>query len=182
MNRVTKPIVLASIAGALIFGSTNAMAQQRQGRGDFDPEQMRQRMMEMYQERLGFSGEEWKAVWPFVQKILDAQRGVATGRGGFGFFGGGRGGPGGGGGGGGRGGLFGGTPTPEAEAQQKATEALRQAAESGTPEEKKAKLQAWKETVKKNKAALEEAQAALLKHLTTDQEIQAYLIGLLEVK
>ena len=39
-------LVLSGVTAALSFGSGKLQAQQQGGRGNFDPEQMRQRMME----------------------------------------------------------------------------------------------------------------------------------------
>ena len=152
-------------------------------RGNFDPEQMRQRMMEMYQERLALSGDEWKAVQPLLETVITKQREAGAGRGGVGLFGGGGrqgGGGGAGGGGGGRqgggggagGGGFGGTPSPEAEALQKALE-------TGTPAEVKTKLEAYRDARKKKDADLQEAREKLRKVLTPKQEAQLVLMGTL---
>lgn len=175
MKSINKAILLASVAGTLFFGTTSAMAQ-RQGGGNFDPEQMRQRMAEMMQERLGMSADEWKAVAPLVEDIQTKQRGAGGGFGGM--FGRGRGGAGGGGGGGdqaaggGRRGGFG-TPSPEAEALQKALE-------SGTPAEIKAKLEAYREARKKNAAALQEAREKLRKVVTARQEANLVMMNILD--
>ena len=111
---------LLSMAATLTFGPATLNAQeaggdqqqQQPGRrnrgggpgggpGNFDPEQMRQRMMERYKEQLGVKEEaEWKLIPERIEKVNEARRDSM--RGGFGMFGG-RGGPGGPGGGGGRG-------------------------------------------------------------------------------
>src|SRR5262245_66299436 len=44
------------------------------GPGNFDPEQMRQRMMERYKEALGMSDDEWKLASPKIEKVMAAQR------------------------------------------------------------------------------------------------------------
>src|SRR5258708_4012287 len=76
--------------------------------GNFDPAQMRERMMTRIKEQLGASDDEWKALQPAVEKVMTAQRDARAG---------GRGGPGGGRGGRGQGGAGGqaagaGTPPP----------------------------------------------------------------------
>src|SRR5205814_10221636 len=97
--------ILAMSAGsAFAQNQNNGQARgqgQGGGRGNFDPAQMRERMMSRIKEQLGATDEEWKAIEPKVDKVMTAQR---ESRGGFGFGGFGRGGPGGGGPGGGGGG------------------------------------------------------------------------------
>lgn len=176
MKRLIKPIVLAGITGALLVGTTNVTAQQR---GNFDPAQIQQQMMERYQEVLGMTAEEFKAVQPLVESVMTKQREAGVGRGGFGLFGRGGGGQRGGGGGGGGGGFggqgrggFGATPSPEQEALQKAVE-------SGTPSEIKAKLEAYRDARKKKETELQEAREKLRKVLTAKQEAQLVLMGTL---
>ena len=143
------------------------------GQRNFDPAEMQRQIMERTKERLEITDEgEWKALEPLVQKVVDARRETisALGRGMFG----GRGNRGGGdaGGGGLRGGLFG-TPSPEAEALQKAIDAKASNAEM------KAALAKYVESRKAKQAALEKAQAELRKVLTPRQEAIAALNGLL---
>ena len=95
--------LVALVIAFMAMSATSAFAQnQGGGRGNFDPAQMRERMMTRIKEQLGATDDEWKAIEPKVDKVMTAQR---ESRGGFGFggFGGGRGGPGGG---------FGGPPGP----------------------------------------------------------------------
>src|SRR5437867_5400501 len=99
---------VAMIIAVLAMSATGALAQ-NQGRGNFDPAQFRERRMNQLKEQLGATDDEWKAIQPKVEKVMNAQREMRGG-GGFGFGGpggggGGRGGPGGGGGGGGGGGA-----------------------------------------------------------------------------
>src|SRR5215469_15474367 len=117
------------IAAALILGAGSVFAQNNNGggggfggggggggRGNFDPAQFQQRMMDRIRQNLNFTNDaDWNAVQPLVQKVLDARRDV--GGGGFGMFrnrnrGGDQGG---GGGGGGRAAFFG-QPSPEQQA------------------------------------------------------------------
>jgi len=171
MKNPNQMLALASVAAALSLGSGNLTAQERPGRGNFDPEQMRQRMMERYRERLEVkSDEEWKAIQPLVQKVSDARREAAVG--GFAALGGGRGG-GGGGGGGGRG-AFGPEPSPEADALQKAIES------NASADEVKSKLAKLREARKQKEANLEKAQEDLRKVLSVRQEASAVLLGLLK--
>ena len=141
------------------------------GRGNFDPEQMRQRMMERYREQLDVKDDaEWKLISTRVEKVNETRREVG---GGFGFGRGGRGGPGGPGGPGG-GGRRGGDAGPEAEALQKAID------DKSSAEDLKEKLTAYREAKKKKEAALEKAQEDLRKVLTARQEAVAVLNGLLK--
>src|SRR5947199_5254232 len=87
MKRIKYMMLLAGVAGLLSLGVGNAAAQ---GRGNFDPEQFRQRMMDNYKERLEVkSDDEWKIIQERIEKVTTAQRDARLG-GGFGRFGGGR--------------------------------------------------------------------------------------------
>jgi len=147
----------------------------RGGRGNFDPAQMEQRMMERYKEMLEFtSDDEWKAVAPRVQKVMEARREMFSGMG-RGMFGRGpRGGdnPPGDQGQQRRGGMFG-APNPEADALQKAIESKASKAELKTALEK------YVASRKAKQAEMERAQAALREVLTPRQEAIATLNGLL---
>lgn len=151
------------------------------GRGNFDPAQFRQRMMDRVKEQLEITDDaEWKAVEPLVQSVMEARMASMGGMG-RGMFGGQRrgGGPGGNGGGGGgadqprRGGPFGQTPSPEAEALQKAIDAKAPKAEI------KAAMEKFVASRKAKQAELEKSQEELRKVLTTRQEAIATLNGLL---
>src|SRR5262249_36513521 len=128
-------LIVAGAAAALMLGTPSASAQRQGGRGNFDPEQMRQRMMERYREAFDVkSDDEWKVIETRITKVMDAQRDLRSG-GGFGRAFGRRGGdngggPGGAGGAGGGGdnprpprNPFGGEPSAEAESLQKAIDA-----------------------------------------------------------
>jgi hypothetical protein len=144
------------------------------GGGNFDPAQFQQRRVDNAREELGFTNDtDWSAVEPLVKKVVDAQTQVLSDR--MRGFGRNRGGgnQGGGPGGGGRGG-FGGTPSPEAEALQKAVD---DNAPSGQIKAALAKLQASR---KDKQAKLEAAQAELRKVLSVKQEAQATLSGLIQ--
>jgi hypothetical protein len=194
LNRI---ITMCAVAAAVIFsvGSTfaqdtgnnnandNNQRRNRQGGGggfggggNFDPAQMQQRMMDNIRDQLGFTNDtDWAAVQPLVQKVMDARRDVGFG-GMRGLFGRnrGQGGQGGGGGqqGGGRGGFFGGQPSPEQEALQNA---LDQNAPAGQIKDLLAKYKASQQA---KQAKLEAAQDALKAVLTSRQEAQAYMLGL----
>src|SRR5204862_6434152 len=125
--RMKRLSALCGIAVALCLSAVNLSAQDNNnnggggggqrgggGRGNFDPAQMQQRMMDNVKERLGFTNEtDWSAVQPLVQKVMDARREVGFGGGARMFR---RGGDNGGGDNGARRGGFGGQPSPEAEA------------------------------------------------------------------
>ena len=182
---------MAGVAAVMSLGANQVVAQPdnggpggggggRQGRGNFDPAQMQQRMMERYKEMLEVTDDtEWKAMEPMVQKVMEARRDTMGGMG-RGMFG--RGGPGGGGGGGNaqpadqqgqRRGMFGGAPNPDADALQKAIDSKASKAET------KAALDKYLASRKTKQAALEQAQENLRKVLTSRQEAIATLNGLL---
>jgi hypothetical protein len=147
-----------------------------------DPAQRQQMMLDRTKETLEVaSDDEWNAIKPLVQKVVDARMGMGGGGGRGMFFGGrGRGGPGGGQGGdqagqggGRRGGFTPPTPSPEAEALQKAIDSKASKAEL------KAALDKFTASRKIKQAALEQAQDNLRKVLTSRQEAIATLNGLL---
>jgi len=178
MKTLQSKLALAGITVLLALGTTNVTAQEReerQGRGGFDPEQMRVRMMERLRETLEVkSDDEWKLIEGRITKVSDARREMG---GGFGRGFGGPGGRRGGGDGGDQGGerrRFGGEPSPEAEALQKAIEA------KASNEEIKTKLAKYREAQKTKQANLEKAQAELRQVLSVRQEANAVLLGLLQ--
>ncbi|HNQ89201.1 MAG TPA: hypothetical protein PKM73_11345 [Verrucomicrobiota bacterium] len=183
MKRYLKVLGLAGLA-AMMLSVTEAQAQgqgQRQGRGDrqggqpgerpdrgnFDPEQMRQRMMERYREALEVkSDDEWKILEQRITKVSEARREVGFGGRGFGGFGM-RGGP------GGDRGQAGQSSNVEFDDLQKALEAKASA------EEIKAKLTKFRDARKAKEAKLQAAQDDLRKLLSVRQEGQAVVMGLL---
>ena len=142
------------------------------GRGNFDPAQFQQRMMDRYKETLEITDEaEWKVIQPLVHKVMDAR--MAIGFGGRGMMG--------------RGGRppggadttaaqprtgFG-APNAEADMLQKAIDSKASSADL------KAALAKYLESRKGKQAELEKAQADLRKLLTPRQEAIASLSGLL---
>jgi hypothetical protein len=139
------------------------------GGGNFDPAQFQQRMIDGIRDRLDFTNDtEWAAVEPLVTKVVSARMEVGMGGGMRGMMGrnrgGGQGGP-----GGGRG--FG-PPNPEADALQKAIDDDAPAAQI------KDLLAKYKAAQKAKQAKLEAAQADLKAVLTTKQEAEANLLGL----
>ncbi|HEV2691785.1 MAG TPA: hypothetical protein VG347_02705 [Verrucomicrobiae bacterium] len=142
------------------------------GGGGFDPAQMQERRMARYQEQLGLTNDvDWDAVKPLVQKVMDAQRDVFSGQM-RGMFGGGR--RGGQGGGGGQGGPGGGMFPADP-----ARDALQQAIDDNVPTAQiKDLLAKYKAAQKAKQAKLDAAQSDLKKVLTTKQEAEAVLLGL----
>jgi hypothetical protein len=143
----------------------------RQGRGNFDPEQMRQRMMERYREQLVVKDDaEWSLIEARIKKINESR----MGRG----FGGPWGGPGGQGGQGGPGGRQGrggfGQPNPDGEALQTALDS------GASADDIKAKLATYRASAKQKEAQLEKAQDELRQLLSVKQEARAVLMGLLK--
>lgn len=185
MKSLIKPAVLAAVTAVLVSLPFQARAQQggEGRRGNFDPEQMRQRMMERYKEVLEIkSDDEWKVIEPRIQKITEARREVGFGGGGFRMFAGGPGGPGGrrGGGDGAQGDNqerrrnFGPQPSAAAQDLQKALDA------KASSETIKAKLAAYREERQQKQAKLDAAQDELKKVLNLKQEAAAVLAGLLD--
>jgi hypothetical protein len=131
---------------------------------------MQQRMLENVRDRLAFTNDtDWAAVHPLVQKVLDARRDV--GMPGMGMMrrsssSGANNGP------GGRRGFFG-APSPEAEALQKAID------DNAPTAQVKSLLEKYRAARKDKEAKLAQAQEDLRKVLTSRQEAQAALLGLL---
>ena len=176
-----KMLALVAVGGLMFVGSNTVMAQ---GRGNFDPAQFRQRMLDRVREQMDVKDDaEWKAIEGQISKVMDAQRDVMSGR--FGGFRGGRG------GGGGsststdsnststdqsssrRRGGFGGEPSAEVEALRKAVD------DKAPADEIKAKLAAVKKANKDKQKKLEQTQADLRAILSVRQEAVAVLNGLL---
>lgn len=186
MKRWMKTLAIGGVALLIGLTTSTAMAQQGgAGRGDrgnrpaFDPEQMRQRMMERTRERLGVKDDaEWKVIEERLTKVMEARRDVGFGGMGMGMF---ARGP------GQRGGQQGdqaqerrnrffGSPMPEAEA-------LRNAIESNAPAaEVKQKLEAYRNAVKERRAKLAQAEKELKAVLTVRQEAQLVLDGMLSAE
>ena len=177
-NRVITVCAMASVltlsAGSLL-AQDNGNNGQRGQRGRWDPAQMEQRIMEHYQEQLGFTNDaEWDAVKPLVQKVMDARRETMSGMG-RGMFGSSR-------NRGGdnqdnnrsRGGGFFGQPSPEADALQKAID------DNAPASQIKGLLAKYKASQEAKQAKLKAAQEDLRKVLTAKQEAEATLLGLVD--
>ncbi len=190
MKHWIRTLAVSGVVTLIGLTTTSVMAQQRGGgqggqggpggRGDFDPEQMRQRMAERMREQFEVkSDDEWKVIEPRIQKVLEARRDVGFGGMGMGMFGrrtrpqgdqagaqpqgdrrGFRG--------------FGGEPNPEAEALQQAID------DKASAETIKAKLAAYRTARKDKQAKLDQAREELKKVLSSRQEAVAVLNGYLE--
>ncbi len=182
MKRINAMLAVAGCVAALGIGSGKVAAQ---GRGNFDPAQMRERMTTRVVEQMDIKDDsEKKAISDAIGKVLDARMEVGFG-GGMRFRNRNR---------GGdnnssttsttstdtqsadngrrRGGF--GTPSPEAEDLQKAID------DKAPKEEIKAKLAKLRESNEAKEAKLTEAQTDLRKLLSTRQEAVAVLNGLLK--
>jgi hypothetical protein len=166
MINLRKLIMLGFALVAMTLGNADLQAQGRGqggpggGRGNFDPAEMRARMMERYQEQLGFSDAEFKAIQPLIEDVQTKQREARGGRGGMMF--------------GGRGGRGGRGGNQDADPE---LEALQSAIESGSNIE--AKLAAFRAARDKKEADLKKAQDTLKSVLTVKQEAQAVLMGMI---
>jgi|ERR1043166_339136 hypothetical protein len=174
MKKVNQMLALAGVAVALSLSTAHVAAQ---GRGNFDPAQMRQRMLDNFKERLEVTSDaEWKIISERIEKVMEAQRETRVGGGMFG-----RGGRrGGGGDNGGDTNNRGNRPNPfvadnpDVDALQKAIDA------KASSDEIKAKLAKVRESLKEKEANLVKAQAELRKVLSVRQESIAVLAGLLK--
>ena len=188
MMKFKQLLVFAFTTGALALSSGKVFAQGQGGgggggRGNFDPAQFQQRMLDRYREDFEIkSDDEWKAIQPRVEKVMQVRRELIAFGGGFGGFGG-RGGrpPGGGnadananGGNAPRRNAFRGEPSPETEALQKAIDA------KASSDEIKNTLAKFRDARKAKETELEKAQDDLRKVLTMKQEAAAVLAGLLK--
>lgn len=192
---VGKSLLAGLAALALTLGTYSVTAQdagqggrgqrgQRGQRGNFDPaqmqqrmEEMRERMLERYNEELGASEAEWKVIKPLIADVTEKQRDTRGGGRGFGGFGGRRGGR------GGPGGPDGGeVDTSQMSPIQKASYELRQILdnENASAADIKAKLAALRSARKKAEDDLKASQEKLRAVLTTRQEAVMVVNGLLD--
>jgi Spy/CpxP family protein refolding chaperone len=184
MNRLKNALIAGGCAVVLALGTNSVMAQ---GRGNFDPAEFRQRMMDDLRDAMEIKDDaEWTAIEPKVGKVFDARRDVMASvmRGGMrGMRRNNNGGNGGNGGNNGddnnnggqrrnRGGFFG-EPSAAVTALQKAVDDKAPTAEI------KAKLKAVQDEQKDKQAKLVAAQEDLRTVLTPRQEAVATLRGLL---
>jgi hypothetical protein len=176
--KLNQMLVMAGIAAVMTLSASKLVAQNdtpkgdRRGRGNFDPAQMQERMMEGVREQFAIKDDaEWKAIEPLVKKVMDGRREAMVGGMGMMFRR-----PGGDNNGGGqdRSRRFGGEPGPEVEALQKAIEA------KASKEELKTKMAAVRKVKQANEAKLKAAQDELKKVLTVPQEAAALQMGLVQ--
>jgi hypothetical protein len=151
--------------------------------GNFDPAQMRERMMARVREEMDVKDDaDWKPISDRVSKVMEAQREARSG-GGMGMMfrprrnangdqGGDQAAAGGGRGRGGPGGF--GQTSPEHEALQKALE------NKASNDEVKAALAKYRDSHKAKQEKLQKAQEDLKKVLTVRQEATAVSLGLLD--
>lgn len=188
--------VFATIAVTCLGASTLAVAQdggqpggerQRDGerrpggerpdrqRGNMDPGQWQQRMMERLKDELNAPDDEWGVIQPKLEKVMAAQREARAG----GMFGGGRRGPGGPGGpGGGPGRDRPQDESPVAVAARELRTVLENPNASG--EEIDRKLNAYRDARTKANEKLEAARQELKEVLTARQEAALVMAGILE--
>ncbi len=186
MIKLNQTLAIWGAAAALCLSTGSLLAQNDNGgggggqggfgRGNFDPAQFQERMMDGIRDQLGYTNDtDWNAVQPLIQKVMDARRDVGVG-GGMGRLFRNRGGNNGdnANGGGRRGGFFGGQPSPEAEALQKTID------DNSPSAQVKAALARYEASQKAKQDKLTEAQTQLRQVLTVKQEAQATLLGLLQ--
>jgi Spy/CpxP family protein refolding chaperone len=149
-----------------------ASAQEREGRGNFDPARFREEAMKRMQEQLGASAEEWTVIQPKVDKLMTAQRDNMGGRG-FGGRGGDR----------DRGGDRGSSASNQPSSPlQTASRELRETLDNkeAAPEQITAKLTALREARAKAREQLVTAQKDLQSVLTPRQEAVMVSMGMLD--
>ncbi len=160
------------LAAAALIWTGISMAQERGGR--WDPERMRQMMMERMQESLGAADEEWQVIGPRLEKVMTLSRRTRGGRAMGALFGGGR-----------RGGPTRpdeGGPEQEQSAVEKAAEQLQSVLEGEAAEAARIKqaLSAYRAAREEAHQELAKAQQELKEVLTVKQEAQLVLFGMLQ--
>lgn len=176
-------VAISGAGTAVVAQDGQGQGQGAQGRGQdqgqrrqMDPEQMRQRMMDNLRERLGASEEDWQALEPKVQAVLEAQQQARAG-GGMGAMmgrrGGRQGGPG--------AGQGGGDEQNQSEVATAARE-LRSALEDEATEGEviAQRLEAFRSARSKAEEQLKTAQDELKGLLTQRQEAMLVMMSLLE--
>lgn len=186
MKKTILLTAILSMAATMLLMPTQATAQDRgPGRGgfdrrNFDPERMRERIMERYREEFEVKDDaEWEVIEERVAAVMEARREANMG-GGFGrLFGRGPGGRGPGGPGPrdddrGERRRFGPEPAPEVEALEKAVES------NASADQLKEAMAKVREAREAKEANLDKAQDDLRKLLSVRQEAKAILLGLLD--
>jgi hypothetical protein len=141
------------------------------GRGNWDPAQMQQRMLERVKEQMKAPEDEWKVIEPKLTKVVTAQRDARAG-------GGGRGGRGGQGGGGQGGGDQQQPQTELARAARELRELLQQ--ENAAPDQISSKLTSFRAARDKANTELKTAREALKEVLNERQEAVLVTMDVLE--
>ena len=163
---ITTVASLILVLGASILVAQSDRAGRRQDRGErrqWDPAQMRQRMVEHYKENLNSPDEEWKVIQPLLEKVVEKQFMMGSG-------------------------MRFGRRRPGAESAtatnplSEAAQALRTALDSeDTPvKEIEQKTKALRKARKAAEADLTNARKDLRKVLTVRQEAQLLLGGVLD--
>jgi hypothetical protein len=178
--------VLALVIGGLCMaqGAPGGNRPERGARGErpnFDPAQMRARMMDNWKQQLGAGDDEWKVIEPRLTKVMELNRDAMSGGRGMGGMFGMRGGRGGEAGPGGQRRQFPGQQDRQPSAVEKATETLSATLEnqSASAETIKQQLTALRAAREKAKNDLAVAQQDLRQILTVRQEATLVLNGML---
>lgn len=185
MKKLSQWLAVTAVAAALVLSTNNLSAQDNEGGGRArggpgggpggDPAEFQQRMMTNIREQMKVKDDaEWKALEGLVQKVMDARREVGVGGGGFGRMLRRPGGDNAGGGGGRRGGGFGGEPSAEQAALDKAIDS------NASKDELKSAMAKVRTSKKDKEAKLTKAQEDLKKVLSTEQEAVALAMGLVQ--
>jgi len=181
MKKITQWLAMAGIA-TLCLGVGNLAAQDQggptgpggqggpgggrgpggRGGGNFDPAQFQQRMNDRIKEQFGSTDEEWNAIQPLVQKVMDLRREqIGANMRGFG-----------------RGGRGFGRNNEDVQNEQTA---LNDAVENNaSKDELKEKMAAFRKARDAKEKELKAAQDSLKKVLTTKQEAIALQMGLVK--
>jgi hypothetical protein len=183
-NREKVMMKRLALTGLLMagLGSGMAIATAQDARRGFDPEQMRERMMDRMKTELQTSDEEWAVIQPLLQNVMLKQREATAGRmGGMGAFAGQRGRP------DGPGqaqaqGARAGRPGVAQPAGTEQVEALSKALESPntSASELKQRLAAVRTARQKAEAELKQAREELRQVLTVRQEANLVLMGIMD--
>ncbi|MBE7502309.1 MAG: hypothetical protein HS113_18820 [Verrucomicrobiales bacterium] len=178
MTRLFKTGLLAVVAATLTFLPSQALAQGQRGggqggqggqRGNFDPEQMRQRIEQRMREQFGVTDDaEWKVIADRIQKVTELRRDAAFGgmRGMMRPPGGDQQGP------AGARQRFGGEASPEEEALTRVIES------NASAEQIKTAMAKYRDARKANDEKLAKAQEDLKAVLSVKQEAVALRMGL----
>ncbi len=181
MKKLNQLLLAAGVAVLLSAGASSVSAQGRGG-GGFDPEQMKQRMLEFYKTQLEVTNDdEWKVISERIEAVTTAQRDARAGGGMGGAFGGRGGGRGAGGGGAGGGDTANQQRNPFAGEPNQAVDDLKKAIEEkASAEDIKAKLAKARTAIKEREDKVTKAQAKLKEVLSVRQEAIAVTMGLLK--